>query len=318
MRVLVLLDPIATLRPTSDTSIVLIDEFLSRGHTVAICELQDLWLQGAKPKTRYHLVEKVNRLQAPALTVFSSEEGFVGDFHAVLIRKDPPFDQNYLWATQMLELARDHVFLFNDPKGLREANEKLYIFHFPELIAPTLVTRQISDIQQFLQEQGGQLVLKPLDGFGGSGIFHIRADDPNTRVILETMTQEEKRWVMIQRYLPEARFQGDKRILLLEGKPVGALLRLPQGYEVRSNLRAGGQAHATELTNRDYEICETIAPRLLQDGLHFVGLDVIGGFVTEVNVTSPTGVQAMNRLYNMRLEKRIVDFIEQSAETSDT
>lgn len=316
MRILVLLDPPETLRPTSDTSAIIMQELLQRGHEVSFCKINDLWVQNGSLFTKAYGVMHVDLLQQPIFAAKPPQILQVSDFHVVLVRKDPPFDQMYLWMTQMLECVRGHVFFLNDPKGLREANEKLYIFQFPELIAPTLVTCNVAQIRHFLQEQSGQIVVKPLDGFGGQGIFYVRADDPNTNVILETITQQETRLVMAQRYLPEGR-QGDKRILLLEGKPIGTLLRIPQAHDVRSNLRAGGQAYKTELSSRDYEICETLAPRLLQDGLHFVGIDIIGGYLTEVNVTSPTGIQAINRLENTQVEKQIVDFLERSVESKD-
>ncbi len=314
MRFLIIIDPPESLNPKTDTSIVIIQEMLARGHEAWVCQLHDLSLQGSTPMVLATPVSSVSTAHKPALVLTEGTRLFqVDSFQSVLMRKDPPFDQAYLYATLILEHARGRTFLFNDPRGLREANEKLYIFHFPDLIAPTIVTRQLAELRAFMHTQGGQMMVKPLDGFGGQGVFYVRADDPNTNSLLEISTYHETRWVMAQKYLPEGR-QGDKRIILLQGRPIGALLRVPQGYDTRSNLHAGGKPQKTELTPRDYEICETIAPRLLEDGLYFVGIDVIGGYLTEVNVTSPTTIQEINRLEHTQLEHPIVDFLERSIE----
>jgi len=199
----------------------------------------------------------------------------------------------------------------NDPRGLREANEKLYIFGFPQLIAPTRVTRSIDGLKRALAHFGGQMVVKPLDGCGGSGVFHVQAADRNTPSILETVSAGGTKLVMAQKYLPEAR-TGDKRILILDGEPIGAVLRVPREDDVRGNLHVGGQARATELDARDHEICRTLAQRLRADGLAFVGIDVIGGYLTEVNVTSPTGIREIDRLTGDRIEARVVDWLERA------
>jgi glutathione synthase len=231
------------------------------------------------------------------------------------MRKDPPYDAVYHTATQILEFARGTTFLLNDPRGLREANEKLYAFHFPDLLPPTVVTRRMDELRAFLAAQGGDIVLKPLDGFGGAAVFRVRSGDSNTNAIFEVSTHNGQRAVMAQRYLPEGK-QGDKRILLLGGEPIGCLLRVPQGDDIRSNLAVGGKGVAAELTDRDRQICARLAPRLQQDGLHLVGLDIIGSYLSEVNVTSPTGIQSIDRLHNVRLENKVVDYIERHAPRS--
>lgn len=314
MRALVILDPPETLYPTTDTSVALVDEMLHRGHEVWACQPNDVGMQGLLPKANATQILKADRHQRPALTLGGDKKNQqIQSFETVLIRKDPPFDTSYLLMTQMLEFCRGDVFFFNDPKGLREFNEKLAIFYFPEWIVPTLVSASLPELENFLLQSGGIMVLKPLTGYGGQGILIVRSEDPNTKVILELMTQNGQQAVMVQRYLPQVK-QGDKRILLLEGKPIGTLLRVPSGVEIRSNLRSGGQALQTSLTARDYELCEALAPRLMQEGLHFVGIDVIGGYLTEINVTSPTGVQVANRLNQTFLEQQIVDFIEHNVE----
>jgi glutathione synthase len=315
MRILVLLDPLSTLAPKSDTTVAIIDEALARGHHIWVSEPHELWLRQGQPGA---IVEEVVAAQrqdaaAPALRTKPPKSSLpLESFQAVLMRKDPPYDTAYHLATLILEHARGKTLLVNDPRGLREANEKLYIFHFPELVAQTLVTDRIDELRSFLLAQGGEMVVKPLDGHGGSSVFHVRAEDHNTGSILELMTQNEKRWVMAQRYLDVTR-HGDKRILLLDGEPIGALLRMPKGGELRSNLHVGGQAVRTEITDRDRQICARLKPRLQQDGLFFVGIDVIDGHLTEVNVTSPTGVQSIDELLHIRLEAKIVDFLEQRA-----
>jgi glutathione synthase len=312
MRLLAIVDPPHLLKPQADTSVAILDEALGRGHEIFVCEIGELWLRGG-PGADVRQVKATSRTTRPALTV--SDERIAKPlswFHAVLMRKDPPFDPTYLWATQILEHARGQTLLVNDPRGLREANEKLYIFHFPDLIPPTIVTRRIDELRAFQEEQGGKIVVKPLDGFGGSAVFLLQKGDPNVNALLEVSTVNGQRWVMAQRYLPEGK-KGDKRILLLDGEPLGVLLRVPTGDDIRSNLAVGGTGTATTLSARDLEIVERVRPRLRKDGLCFVGLDVIGDYLSEVNVTSPTGVQAINRLHGVRLEAKIVDWLEKNA-----
>lgn len=325
MRILALIDPPRSLHPQSDTTVAILDEALLRGHKVWVCEPHDLFLRGNQPGAHAIAVNAVQRQRTdePALQIEATARPTAQPlefFHAVLMRKDPPYDTAYHLATLILEYARGKTLLVNDPRGLRDANEKLYIFHFPDLIAPTIVSHRAEELRAFMLAQGGEMVVKPLEGHGGASVFHVRQNDSNASTILEVMTSDPhkawgKRWVMAQRYLDVAK-SGDKRILLLDGEPLGAVLRMPRESELRSNLHAGGQALPTELTQRDYEICARIKPRLLQDGLHFVGIDIIDGHLTEVNVTSPTTVQEIDRLHNVRLEAKIVDFLEQRAPRS--
>lgn len=316
MRILAIIDPPQTLRPTADSTVAILDEACQRGHSAWVCEIGELFLNHATPGAAARAVQAVSRTTAPALTVSPTRDSLpLSHFHAVLMRKDPPYDSVYHQATLIMEYARGQTFLCNDPRGLREANEKLYIFHFPELVAPTIVTHRLDELRAFLEAQGGEMVVKPLDGYGGSAVFHVRRGDSNTNAILEVSTHNGHRWVMAQRYLPEGK-QGDKRILLLGGEPIGSLLRVPQGGDLRSNMVIGGVATATTLTDRDLEICARLRPRLQQDGLHLVGIDVIGSYLTEVNVTSPTGIQAIDRLTGGRLENKIVDYLERHAPRS--
>jgi glutathione synthase len=230
------------------------------------------------------------------------------------MRKDPPFDMKFFFTTHVLSLIDEsQCFLLNHPRGLREANEKLYALRFPEQIPQTLVASDMRTLKAFMAELGGEMIVKPLDGCGGSGVFYLRAEDRNTNSILEAATDNGRRLVMAQRYLPEIR-QGDKRIIVLDGEPLGAVLRVPLESETRGNIHVGGRVVKTDVTSRDREICAALAPSLRADGLYLVGLDVIGNYLTEVNVTSPTGVQEINRLDGVRLESRVVDFVEQRVE----
>ena len=226
----------------------------------------------------------------------------------VLQRKDPPVDTAYATATQILTLCRRSVVL-NRAEGILAANEKLYALHFPELMADTTVARKIPQLLDFMEKLGGEMIVKPLHGKGGEGIFYLHRDDRNVTSILEQSTAFESCWVMAQRYIPEVR-RGDKRILLLDGEPIGAVLRVPPDHEVRSNLHVGGRPERTSLDDADRKIIDTLAPSLRRDGLFFVGIDVIGGYLTEINVTSPTGVQEINAIENGCLEARILDGVE--------
>jgi glutathione synthase len=220
---------------------------------------------------------------------------------------------NYLYATYLLEQVDPaHTIVINRPAGLRDANEKAYILHFGDVIPETLVTRSSAEILGFLGEVGGLGVIKPLDQMGGTGIFMLRDDDPNLNSILETSTKRGQEVVMVQRYVPEAA-QGDKRILLMDGEPLGAIVRVPQGKEFRGNLAAGGIAERGTITATDRRIIDAVVPKLREDGLWFVGLDVLGDRLTEVNVTSPTGVQEIDRWDGVSVETTVLDWAEAHA-----
>ena len=237
----------------------------------------------------------------------------VVDFDAVLIRNDPPFDANYAWMTQLLELVRDRTFVMNDPRGLRDANEKLYTMNFSRWMAKTTVTASPQHVREFVEQIGGEAVIKPLDGMAGSGIFLLRANDRNFNAIVEaTIGETGRRWCMVQEYLPAARV-GDKRILLLDGEPLGAILRVPREDEARANIHAGGSVEKVPVTDEERTMIKELAPRLKKDGLYFVGLDVIGGKLTEVNVTSPTGIQQMTRFDGVDYPGRVIEWLEQRA-----
>lgn len=313
MRVLVVMDHPEVIQPEGDTTLVFVMELLLRGHEVAVCEPRTLELDGPALCATVQRVTKAVRARPPFELLAAKREP-VATYQAVLMRKDPPFDIDYYNATLLLDRVRGTTLVVNDPAALRGWNEKLAIFEFPKLIARTFVTRSIARLQQILGELGGEMIVKPLDGAGGSGVFFVRKDDRNATVIFETLSRQERTLVMAQQYLPAAR-EGDKRIILLDGEPIGAVLRVPKADENRGNLHVGGSAVKAPLTPRDREICDEVGARCKSVGLYFVGLDVIGGQLTEVNVTSPTGVQEANRLEGHtgadRLEARVVTWLEQ-------
>jgi glutathione synthase len=313
LKIGVIMDPVEKIDINKDTTFVLMLEAQERGHEVYYMELDDLFIRGGTPYGRYRRLH-VARV-TPHHQLGGSTIGTLEDFDVVLMRKDPPFDMKFFFATHLLSLVDEQkCFVMNNPKGLREANEKLYALHFPEQIPQTLVSSNMRQLKEFMDELGGEMIIKPLDSSGGSGVFYLNTQDRNTNSILEAATENGRKMIMAQRYLPEIR-QGDKRIIVLNGEPLGAVLRIPSEEEHRGNIHVGGQCVRTEVSARDREICQALAPLLREDGLYFVGLDVIGNFLTEVNVTSPTGVQEVNALNGVRLERQVLDFIEARAES---
>lgn len=233
-------------------------------------------------------------------------------FDVVLMRKDPPVDTAYLHATWILEQARGKTLLVNDPRGLRELNEHLAVLRFPDLTPPTIVTRSARRLAQFQREQGGAIVVKPVDGYGGLGVFVVRDGDPNTSSLIENATSAGARWTVAQRYLPEAA-AGDKRIVLWDGEPIGAVLRVPARNEARGNLHVGGKPVKTELDDDDRAIIRAVAPVLREHGQLLVGLDVIGGKLTELNITSPTGIRHIEQLEQRNVAAAVLAGIEAKA-----
>jgi glutathione synthase len=312
LRIGVVMDPVERIDIDKDTTFVLMLEAQQRGHEIFFMGIDDMFLRGGTPHGRYRRLDLARA--KPHYRLGEVSTGALEDFDSVWMRKDPPFDIKFFFATHVLSLIDEtRCFLLNNPKGLREANEKLYALRFPEQIPQTLVASDIDTLKAFMEELGGEMIIKPLDGCGGSGVFYLRDQDRNTNAILEAATDNGRRLIMAQRYLPEIR-QGDKRIIVLNGEPLGAVLRVPLETETRGNIHVGGQCVKTDVTERDQEICAALAPLLRADGLYFVGLDVIGNYLTEVNVTSPTGIQEVNALNGVRLESQVVDFVEQQVE----
>jgi glutathione synthase len=251
----------------------------------------------------------MQRVREAPITLGEPEDACLHEVDAVLVRTDPPFDSDYLWCTLMLDRLEGQTAVINRPGGLRQANEKLYACRFPELMPSTLVASDKPRIKQFVSEVGGRAVIKPLGGAGGEGVMALWEGDLNLNAIIEATTHGGRRVAMVQQFLP-AVHEGDKRILLLDGEPLGAILRVPQKGDVRSNIHVGGSVVKAELDAADRHIIETLGPQLRADGLYFVGLDVIGGKLTEVNVTSPTGIQQMSRLDGVDHSDHVVQWLE--------
>ena len=308
LSLLFVMDPIGSIDIHKDTTFALMLEAQRRGHRVLYCELGDLSVEEGHPVARLRPVSLRREVGRHAELGECRSVRLDDDVDVVFQRKDPPVDASYIAATQLLLLCR-RAQVLNRPDTLLWANEKLYALQFPELMPETRVSRRISEFVDFLAKLGGEMIVKPLDGKGGEGIFHVRHDDRNLFSILEQSTAFGTRWAMAQQYLPAVR-AGDKRILLLEGEPLGALLRVPAAGETRANLHVGGTPARAELDEHDRRIVETLRPRLLRDGLFFVGIDVIGGRLTEVNVTSPTGLQEIDALDGARLEEPILARLE--------
>ena len=314
MHILFIADPLESFQIYKDTTFSMMREAQKRGHTLSACGPSDInWQQGS-PVTAY--VRDIT-LTGDKNAWFTAKQSrpderpqAVKDFDAVIMRKDPPFDSEYFYATHLLEQAeREGAKVFNKPRALRDHPEKLAIMEFARFIGPTLVTRDASDIKRFHAEHH-DIILKPLDGMGGMGIFRVKADGLNLGSIIETLNKNGAQSVMVQKFLP-AIVEGDKRVLIIGGKPVPfCLARIPQGNEVRGNLAVGGKGVALALTHRDYEIAEAIGPVLAARGLLLIGLDIIGDCVTEINVTSPTCFQEIHDQMGFDVAKFFIDALE--------
>jgi glutathione synthase len=315
MRLLFIVDHLDQLSLAGDTSYALMLEASSRGDEVWTCQLEQLGLEGATAiASAAHTTVVDAATPRQAFSIGERATRPLGDFDAVLMRKDPPLDVSYLHATWILDHARGQTVLVNDPRGLRELNEHLAVLRFPELTPLTICTRSTTRLQQFLHEQGGAIIVKPVDGFGGLGIFLVRDGDPNASSIFETSTGAGTRWTLAQRYLPAA-VEGDKRILIVDGEPVGAVLRVPAATEARGNLHVGGRAVKTSLDAADRRILAAITPTLRTYGQILVGIDVIGGMLTEINITSPTGVRHISKLDGSNAAAPILAAIARLAKT---
>ena len=304
------MDPLESVNVNADTTFALMFGAQERGHEVFFIAPESLLARGNQGYATVFPVQ-LRREQGSHFSFGEPEEVNLAIFDCLWMRKDPPFDETYLYEVGILELAEEEgTLVMNRPQGLRAANEKLYALHFPGAIPATMVSSQGSKIKEFMRAHEGKCVLKPLSGHGGEGIFVLEEGDRNLNTMIELSTHNGKRLVMCQEYLREAR-EGDKRIIMLDGKPLGAILRVPLEEEHRSNIHVGGTVEKTSLTEREKEICAQVGPRLVQDGLYFVGLDVIGGRLTEVNVTSPTGIQEMSRLDGVDGSGKVIEWIEE-------
>ena len=313
MRLLVILDPLPLIKTYKDSTYAMMVEAAARGHELFVCEQHELSLAGGRTMARVHPLRLVEAGAAGAASWYALGEPRhepVADFGAVLMRKDPPFDMEYVFSTYLLEHAvRLGARVFNDPLAIRSHNEKLSIAEFPQFAAPTLVTRSADELRAFVEEHD-EAVFKLLDGMGGTSIFRAKNGDPNLSVIIEALNLFGARTVMAQRYIPEIA-EGDKRVLLIGGKVVPwCLARIPKDGEFRGNLAAGGRGVARALSARDREIAEALAPVLAARGLLLVGLDLIGDCITEINVTSPTCFQEIRQQTGYDVAALFVDELE--------
>jgi len=309
-RFAVLMDPLETIKPAKDSTIAMLRAAAQRGCETLVFGQGDLWTRDGRAFARLAPIEVTGdgkdwfRLGEPVARELA------GRVDAVLMRKDPPFDMEYICSTYLLERAEQAgVLVVNRPQGLRDMNEKAYTAWFPDCCAPTLITRDMAAMEAFLVEHG-QAVFKPLDGMGGRSIFVVAKGDLNARVVLETLTEGGRRYAMAQRYLPEIATSGDARILLVDGEPVPhALVRMPAAGDHRGNLAAGATAESRALTDRDRWLASRIGPVMRERGMLFVGLDVIGGFVTEINVTSPTGIREIEKKHGHDIGGMLIDSV---------
>ena len=317
MKLEFIIDPIAILDPGHDSSVAMMEAAQILGHQVWITEANQLSIIGGKAwgylqavdlkpvklvNGHWHAESDWYQLGNKLLTCLE-------EMDAVFVRTDPPVTVPYLYTTYILDLIdRNHTVVVNSSQGLRTANEKVYALQFSSVIPETIVSQDKSVIAQFVEEKQSA-VLKPLGGKGGEGILFLEAGDRNFNSLIEVSTYQGREPVMVQEYLPAAK-EGDKRIILLDGEPIGAVNRIPSGTEFRGNMAVGGKAVKADITTREQEICAIVAPQLRADNLYFVGIDVIGGYLTEVNVTSPTGIREIDRLNNVSLGKQVIEWLE--------
>lgn len=311
MNFVFLMDPLSTVLMEKDTSFILMHGAHQRGHSVFF--LPDGGMTFKNGKLNFRTMSVVpQQVSGEPFTDKKTKELSEEDIDAVFIRSDPPFDQQYLLNTWLLDRLPARIPVINRASGIRTVNEKIWATQFKTIVPRTLIGRNKTSLLEFLTEEKN-IIVKPIDGFGGSSVFTVHSQDKNAKVILETMTLHWTRDVILQQYIPESQ-NGDKRIILLDGEPLGAILRMHAEDDHRNNFFAGGKALPTEIDQRDREIIEILKPELKKLGLFFVGIDIIGGYLIEVNVTSPTCIQEMNRIYHQKLQDRVIEFVEELVE----
>jgi len=310
------MDPIGAIKPAKDSTLRILLAAQARGWGLFDAELKDLWLRDGIAWGRLAPL-KVMDDSTRWFSLGRSASSKLGDFDVILMRKDPPFDTEYIYSTYILDRAQlQGALVCNRPQGLRDMNEKVYTAWFPECCAPTLITRDMHDMGEFLSEHG-KAVCKPLDGMGGKSIFVLEQGDKNRNVVFETLTDYGTRYAIVQRYLPEIVTAGDCRIILVDGEPVPfALMRIPNPEDNRGNLAAGARSESRALNDRDRWLCAQIGPKLRAAGMIFVGLDVIGDYVTEINVTSPTGIRELNTKHAIDIGAMLVDAIDKTLDAA--
>lgn len=307
MRILFVMDPAESMLFDKDTTFAFMRGALARGHECLHClpvQVNNLGREVFADVRPVKVSDSAPHVQLGARALVD-----LAELDAVFVRKDPPFDAAYLHLTQQLELVKERTLVVNDPRGLRDANEKLFAFHFAEFMPRSLVSADRERMLQFLADVGGQAVLKPLDGAGGSGVVLLSEGDRNTRALLDLLTQEGRTLALIQEY-QSAVTEGDKRVLVLDGEPLGAILRVPRPDDLRANIHVGGTVKPTELTAKERELARSVGAALRAQGLWFVGLDLIGEKLIEVNVTSPTGIQELGRFQGRPTEQDVIAWVE--------
>lgn len=308
LKIAIQMDPIEAVNVNADTSFDMALEAFGRGHSIWIYQPQSLQLLDGKVSARARAVEFLERKQGEHVRLAAPAPIDLHEVDVVLIRQDPPFDMAYITAAQILERLVPDVLVLNNPRAIRDAPEKLFVTEFVDLTPPTLITGDVAAIREFRQTHG-DVIIKPLYGNGGAGVFRMKPDDGNFNALLELFAETYREPIIAQKFVP-AVTQGDKRIILLDGEAVGAINRVPAAGETRSNMHVGGRAEAVEMTERDQEICDRIGPALSERGLVFAGIDVIGDYLTEINVTSPTGVQEVRRFGGADISALFWDWVE--------
>lgn len=309
MKLGIIMDPVSRINTKKDSSFAMLIAAQKRGWDLFYMELQDIYINDDVPMANTQSIEVEDNTDN-WFSLSNPQKKELANLDIILMRKDPPFDLEYIYSTYILDHAqRLGTLVVNNPTSLRNANEKMFITHFADCITPTRVSSNMDILIDFIKQQG-DTIIKPLDGMAGQSIYRVNESDHNCKVILESMTREGTAYVMAQKFVPEIS-AGDKRILLIDGEPVPyALARIPADGEVRGNLARGGSAQGLELSERDRWICEKVGPKLREMGLIFVGIDVIGDYLTEINVTSPTCIRELDSLYNIDIASQLMDALE--------
>jgi glutathione synthase len=312
VRLVVVMDPIESIKPAKDSTLAILLAAKARGWELFYAEQKDLWLRDGVACARLSPLQVFDDL-GTWFARGAPQVAKLGDYDVILMRKDPPFDMEYIYSTYILDRALEQgALVCNRPQGLRDINEKVYTAWFPQCCAPTLITRDMHGMSEFLREHG-KAVCKPLDGMGGRSIFVLDQADKNRNVVFETLTANGTRYAMVQRYLPEIVTDGDCRIILVDGEPVPFVLqRIPKPDDNRGNLAAGARGQTRPISARERWLCSAVAPKLRAMGMLFVGLDVIGEYITEINVTSPTGIRELNKGHDVDIGGMLVDAISRA------
>lgn len=306
MKIVAQMDEISSININTDSTFAILLEAESRGHEIFYYLPKELTFDGQKlsaPVKQIKLTKKIDNFYK----IIKEQKQDLTKFDTILVRQDPPFDMAYITSTYLLEKIQDQVLILNNPSQIRNCPEKIFVTEFSNLTPKTIITADLKEVKEFHQKHL-QIILKPLYSSGGDGVFLVKKDGINLTAIFEIMLKQYKTPIIVQEFLPAIK-NGDKRIILLDGKPLGAIARIAKEDEIRSNLHIGGTACKADLTKRDHEICNIIGPKLKELGLFFVGIDVIGDYITEINVTSPTCIQEINFFNNIKIEKQIVDEI---------